>query len=162
MSISTTIQENWHDIMQKKAAIDEALCWSESGINFKKECLAIGKSDEMKKLADSLASEKGNGSDRFKVSEYLVNSLEFYPEINLPRFVEYLDEASKKIASKDRSEYYINIREKLLKFLKSNNYQAYLKAYNNFMEDKSREAVVARHAMVQIKTGMQRIMGKYA
>jgi hypothetical protein len=162
MPLKECIGFHWDELARKRETVVEALSWSVTGRNLQRECKELSSSEIMQKLMIALTHEKANAIDRFKMAEYLALALEHNPEHNLQRFIAYLELISNKTHSARRAEYYTTLKIAVIKFMASQELHDYMEVYNEFKNDPTKEATLARDILDEVTSTAKKIMGEYS
>ncbi len=162
MALKSRIDNHWKDISRKREVVAESLTWSATGRNLQLYSRKFAGSETMRNIVDILADENSNTIDRFKMAQYFVQCLENDPDYNIERFVDYLDNISRKSEDQRRGIYYQKVKIAIMSVQRTREYLEYLQVYNEFKADNSNEAVLAKNVMQKISITIQKMMGEYA
>ncbi len=162
MSLRENIEQHWDELSRKQSTIAEALSWSINGRNLQRAAKVLAKAPIMQQLSGALSSDTGSSVDRFKMAQYLGLALENEPEINIGRFIDYLEQIIGMSMSPERAAYYSGVKDAVQQLQQSSELSNYLAMYQAFEMDSTHEVTLARHIMLEISRNTQKIMGEYS
>ena len=144
MDIKTDINNNWHKLQIGYDTISDALNWSDSARKLHEQSINLSHSKAFTGVISALVDNRSTSLDSYKMSRYFSQCLEYSPEYNLRKFINYINDIINRLRSQKRIKYYIRLQESVKYLLNSSELAAFIEVSSEFKLNKDKGTILAK------------------